>query len=298
MNSWENVKPIAVAVDGSDEALAAVRWAATEALRRGRRLRVVHAYEWPLPRYGPGFGRPEILREAAFRIGTKKVHLAVETAKRVAPGLAVETELVLGTAAPVLRKLSEQACLLVVGSRGLGGFTGLIAGSVAVAMAAHAHCPVVVVRGEVPDPDGPVVVGVDGSEASEAAVALAFDEAAVRGCGLVAVHSWSDVAFPYVPEPGWPLPIDWDPVIEHETELLAERLAGWREKYPQVSVERIITHDRPTRALLDAARDRDAALVAVGGRGRGGFTGLALGSVSQAMIHHAPCPVLIARRGR
>jgi nucleotide-binding universal stress UspA family protein len=298
MNSWENVKPIAVAVDGSDDALAAVRWAAAEAVRRGRRLRVMHAYEWPLPAYGPGFGRLEILREAAERIGIKKVRHAVTLAKQVAPGLAVETELVLGSAARVLQKLSEQACLIVTGSRGLGGFTGLIAGSVAVALAAHAHCPVVVVRGTEPDPHGPIVVGVDGSAASEAAVALAFDEASVRGCGLVAVHSWSDIAFPYIPEPGWPVPIDWEPVIAREKELLAERLAGWCEKYPDVTVERIVHCDRPARALLDAARDRDARLIVVGSRGRGGFTGLALGSVSQAMIHHAPCPVLIARHER
>lgn len=295
MNSWENVKPIAVAVDGSDDALAAVRWAVAEAVLRGRRLRVVHAYEWPLPSYGPGFARPEILREAALRIGTKKVRHAIALAKRVAPGLTVETELVLGSAAPMLRKVSEQACMLVVGSRGLGGFTGLIAGSVAVTMAAHAQCPVVVVRGEEPDLDAPIVVGVDGSAASEAAVALAFDEASVRGCGLVAVHSWSDIVFPYIPEPSWPLPIDWEPVITHESKLLAERLAGWQEKYPEVSVERIVERDRPARSLLDAARDRDARLIVVGSRGRGGFAGLTLGSVSQAMIHHAPCPVLIAR---
>ena len=238
------------------------------------------------------------MREAAERIGSKKVRRAVALAKQTAPGLPVETELVLGTAAPVLRKLSEQACLIVVGSRGLGGFTGLIAGSVAVALAAHAHCPVVVVRGKEPDPDAPIVVGVDGSEASEAAVALAFDEAAVRRCGLVAVHSWSDIAFPYIPEPGWPVPIDWGPVIARENELLSERLAGWQEKYPDVAVEQIVAQDRPARALLDAARDRDARLIVVGSRGRGGFTGLALGSVSQAMIHHATCPVLIARHER
>jgi nucleotide-binding universal stress UspA family protein len=295
MNAMNNVKPIIVAVDGSDSALDAVRWAAAEAVRRDRRLRVVHAYEWPLPPYGPRFVEPTILRETAVAMGVKRLREAAVAVEETAPGLRIEAELRRGAPIPVLRDVSGQGCLLVLGSRGLGGFTGLLAGSVAVALAAHGGCPLVVVRGAEQPADAPffVVVGVDGSEASEAAVELAFDEAAVRGCELVALHAWNDNRFPYAPDDGWPVGVDPEPLVERATELLGERLAGWQEKYPEVTVKRVVEHDRAARALLRVARH--ARLLVVGSRGRGGLAGLTLGSVSQAMIHHAPCPVLVAR---
>jgi nucleotide-binding universal stress UspA family protein len=274
-----SVKPIVVAVDGSDPALRAAGWAAAEARRRGRRLRIVHIYEWPLRVYGPAI------------VDGADLLAALETAADF--GVDAETEVLRGPVVPVLREVSEHAALLVLGSRGLGGFTGLLAGSVSVTLAAHAHCPVVVVRGDEPDPGGPVVVGVDGSPASEEAVALAFDEAAVRGVDLVAVHAWTDTPMPLTPAGGHVPELDWTALAEEAAETLAERLAGWREKYPQVSVRRVVEHDRPAHALLEAATD--AGLLVVGSRGRGGFAGLTLGSVSQAVIHHADCPVIVAR---
>jgi nucleotide-binding universal stress UspA family protein len=205
------------------------------------------------------------------------------------------TEIILGSPVPMLRSFSEQAALLVLGSRGLGGFTGLLAGSVTVALTAHAHCPVAVIRDE-PPAEGPVVVGVDGSPASEAAIGFAFEEAAFRGGELVAVLAWTDAVFPVGPD-GIQYPmIDWTPLAEQAEELLGERLAGWTEKYPEVVVRRRIERDRPAQALIDAANG--AQLLVVGSRGRGGFTGLTLGSVSQAMLHHAPCPIVVARPDR
>src|SRR6266545_533229 len=163
MNSMENVKPILVAVDGSDSALDAARWSAAEAVRRERRLRIVHAYEWPLPSYGPRFVEPTILHEAAVHIGAKRLREAAAAVRKAVPGLKIESEMLRGSPIPVLRDASRQGCLLVLGSRGLGGFNGLLAGSVAVALAAHGDCPVVVVRGSEPALNAPVVVGVDGS---------------------------------------------------------------------------------------------------------------------------------------
>jgi nucleotide-binding universal stress UspA family protein len=284
-------KPVVVAVDGSESALRATRWAAEEAARRGRALRIVHAYQWP-PVAGPTLASFETGFEAVRATAETVVRDALAAVADGASGLRCETEVVLGGTVPTLRSESERAALLVLGSRGLGGFSGLLAGSVTVALAAHGHCPVAVIRDE-PPAEGPVVVGVDGSPASEAAIGFAFEEAALRGCELVAVLAWTDGVFPVGPS-GVEYPvIDWTPFAEQAEELLGERLAGWAEKYPEVVVRRRIERDRPAVALLDAAKD--ARLLVVGSRGRGGFAGLTLGSVSQAVLHHAPCPVVVAR---
>jgi nucleotide-binding universal stress UspA family protein len=155
---------------------------------------------------------------------------------------------------------------------------------------------VAVIRGRhgtanVPE-SGPVVVGVDGSPASELAIAAAFEEASSRRAPLIAVHAWSDVTYEdfygtvrIVPQ--------WESLEEDEERLLAQRLAGWQEKYPDVEIRRVLRRDRPRHALLEAAEK--AQLVVVGSRGRGGFTGMLLGSTSQALVQHAGCPVLVVR---
>ena len=180
---------------------------------------------------------------------------------------------------------------VVVGSRGRGGSTGLVLGSTSTAVAMHASCPVVVVhRGRDLDRGGPVVVGVDGSQLSEAAVAWAFDAAAQRGTGLTAVHAWL---------PPWGLADQWAVVGAGEWEALArsaaatlsESLVGWSDEHPGVVVEERVVQAHPGTALADASRG--AQLVVVGCRGRGGFAGLVLGSVSRAVLHHAGCPVAV-----
>ena len=179
----------------------------------------------------------------------------------------------------------------MLGSRGLGGFRGMFVGSVSAAVCAHGHCPVVVVRGRLPGA-GPVVVGVDGSEAGEAALAFAFEEAACRQVPLVAVHTWVDTSVAET----WsalPIDVDWAAVAEDERRLLAERMAGWQEKYPDVQVRQEVVRDRPVRGLLACAKE--AQLVVVGSRGRHGFRGTGLGSTSQALLHHGECPVAVVR---
>lgn len=293
MNSPDNAMPILVAIDGSDSALHAAHWAAAEATRRGRGLTIVHAYDWPLPHYRPVVVDPGVLHDSIVSTANTTLAAAVTAVSEAAPTLPVTAELVQGPAVTALLDLTRRAELLVLGSRGLGGFTALLVGSVAVALVAHGHCPVVVVRGDAPAPAAPVVVGVDGSPLSESAVVLAFDEAASRGCELVAVHAWADTVVPFGPGGGYANALDWTTMTEQAEELLTESLAGWHEKYPGVTVRRVVLRDQPAGALLDAARD--AQLLVVGSRGRGGFTGLTLGSVSQALIHHSPCPVMIAR---
>jgi nucleotide-binding universal stress UspA family protein len=293
MNSPDNAMPIVVAIDGSDSALRAARWAADEATQRGRKLTIVHAYDWPLPNYRPAVVDPAVLHDSIVSTANTTLAAALATVTDAAPALPVTAEVIRGPAVTALLDQTRRAELLVLGSRGLGGFTGLLIGSVAVELVAHGHCPVVVVRGDPPAPGAPVVVGIDGSPASELAVALAFDKAAARGCDLVAVHTWADTVVLFGLGGGYGQALDWTSLAEEADELLTASLAGWHEKYPGVTVRRVVERDQPTSALLDAARG--AQLLVVGSRGRGGFTGLTLGSVSQALIHHSPCPVMIAR---
>jgi nucleotide-binding universal stress UspA family protein len=279
--------PVVVGVDGSASALAAVDLAAAEASRRRCPLHVVHAFLWPYLQasLGPSpLGPPDGgLRNEAERL----VAEAVARARAAAPDTPVHGEVVTGEAAAVLRTCS--ASLLVVGDRGLGGFTGLLVGSVAVQLAAHASCPVLVARGAA-DPSAPVLLGADGSPANDPAVGFAFEEAALRGVPLVALHAWTH---PVATAPGDMLPLVYDAadVETEEARVLAEALAGWCDKYPDVAVRRDLVRGGARKTLIDATEL--AQLMVVGTRGRGGFTGLLLGSVSQAVLHHANCPVAV-----
>jgi nucleotide-binding universal stress UspA family protein len=283
--------PVVVGVDGSTEALLAVDVGATLAAERSRPLRIVHAFIWPELRVplGPAPGAPSDsgLRADADRI----VSAAVDRARDRLAGAAVTAQVVTGAATPVLLEEAETAALVVVGSRGLGGFSGLLVGSVAVQLAAHAACPVVVAKGQ-PDRAGDVVVGVDGSPKGEPAIGFAFEAASVSGARLTAVHAFQ---FPVHGEPGDMLPLvyDADQLAEEEAAVLGEAIAGWRERYPDVVVRSLVVRSRPTRALVSASEQ--ARLLVVGTRGRGGFTGLLLGSVSHGVLHHAACPVAIVR---
>ncbi|MBC3191137.1 universal stress protein [Pseudonocardia sp. C8] len=282
--------PVVVGVDGSASALDAVRWAAGEAAARRVGLRLVAVFT-PLPRSPRhDLGLAARYREHAVEELRGQLTSAAGVVTAAAPEVTVETDLRTGYPAPVLVEESHGASLTVVGSRGLGGFSGLLVGSVAVAIAAHGGSPVLVVRGDRgPDAALPVVLGVDGSPAGESAVGIAFELAARRSVPLRAVHAWSDTA---VGQDGAVL-IDRQTLETEEREVLAERLAGWAQKFPDVDVQRVVVRDRPAHALVEEAAG--AAVVVVGSRGRGGLTGLLLGSVGQALLHHADSPVLIAR---
>jgi nucleotide-binding universal stress UspA family protein len=281
-------RPVVVGVDGSPSSLDALDVAAEEARLRRVPLRIVHAFVWPylgVPLGPSPFGPPEGgLQNQALRI----VDEAVERALKVAPGVDVDGEVLTGGGAALLVAESRTARMVVVGDRGLGGFTGLLIGSVAVQLAAHAQCPVLVVRGQ-SHPSGPVVVGVDGSPEASGAVMQAFEEAWLREARLVALHAWLD---PVAREPGDMLPLvhDVDQVRNEEARGLAEAVAGCREEYPDVTVREELVRGPARAALIDASVE--AQLLVVGTRGRGGIRGLLLGSVSQAVLHHAQCPVL------
>jgi nucleotide-binding universal stress UspA family protein len=291
MSTSRQGSPVVVGVDGSEPALSAVRWAAQEAARRRVPLRVVIAFEWT---HDHALGQVALgarYRDIMLGIAREQLADAVEVAEHEQPALEVQPQLVVGYPIPVLTEEARRAQLVVIGDRGLGGVTGLLVGSVAVALGAHAECPTVVVRGEAEPPDAasPVVVGVDGSPTSAAALAFAFDAAAARKVPLVAVHTWWDLLV----DPSLAPLLDWDAIEDDERQVLAERLAGWGEKYPDVPVERLVTREHPSRALVE--QSRRAQLVVVGSRGRGGVAGLVLGSVSHAVLHRAHCPVAVVR---
>jgi nucleotide-binding universal stress UspA family protein len=190
----------------------------------------------------------------------------------------------------VLVEASRKSQIVVTGSRGLGAVGRILLGSVSAGLVNHAHCPVAVIHGfdePAAASEAPILLGVDGSPASEQATALAFDEASRRNVPLLALHAWSDVAvFPA-------LGMDWHKYEDQGREILGERLAGWQEQYPEVTVRRRLYCDRPAHWLIEVSRH--AQLVIVGSRGRGGFAGMLLGSVSSAVAQSAYAPVIVVR---
>ncbi|HVW43247.1 MAG TPA: universal stress protein [Amycolatopsis sp.] len=283
--------PVVAGIDGSPGSRRALLWAADEAARRHAPLAIVHAFGVPDAFYGESLP-PRDWLDARSAESEDLLRASAEAATAQHPGLTVRTESSLDAPIPLLLQRSGAARMLVVGSAGRGFFGDLLSGSVAGALAAHARCPFAVVRGEDRDDEAPVVVGVDGSPANQPALALAFEEAALRGVPLVALHSWSDSDSGQVFSASRAA-LDFEPLREAETRVLAESLAGWREKFPDVTVRRVAEQDRPRHQLLEWSSR--ARLVVVGSRGRGGFRGLLVGSTTYALLHHASCPVLIAR---
>ncbi|GAA3412962.1 universal stress protein [Streptosporangium vulgare] len=277
---------IVVGVDGSQAALAAVGWAAREATARDGALSIVHAMPpWPLEiseedRYAE-VGR--WMREGA----TSMLDAALERARQEGPRVEARTRLLGGDPRTILIESAADAELLVVGNQGLGGFTGMLLGSVALGVTGRAACPVAVVRAPAIPPGGEVVVGVDGSAAGADALGFAFAEASLRGTGLRAVHAWSRPI-----AGGGPFALRAaEETAEAERRLLAEALAGWSERYPDVKVTEQLEHGHPARVLAEASAH--AGLLVVGSRGRGELAGLLLGSVSHSLLHHATCPLVV-----
>ncbi|NJP33998.1 universal stress protein [Micromonospora thermarum] len=293
MNS-ANGAAVVVGVDGSEQALRAVRLAAVEAARRNRPLRVVHGFIWPLlhvPVDAPPGGPPGAgIRHQAEQL----VAAAVAEAEATVPDLRVSGEIIDGEAAAVLLGESPTAVMIVLGDRGLGGFAALVVGSVAVQVATYADCPVLVARGS-DHPDGPVVVGVDGSEVSRLAVEFAAEEAALRDAELVALHAYRH---PVSAGPGdmQPLVYDESELRDEEQRVLAESLTGLGDRWPDLTIRRATTRGRPARMLTEASRQ--AQLLVVGGQGHSELAGLLLGSVSHSVLHHADCPVAVVRAPR
>ena len=272
-----------------------MRRALDEGRRRAAPVRLVYVLEWPV-HIDPIAQRPVGWPDSQFHRDSEAiVEDAVAGAARSDPDVVLRSVVLEGPAAATLCELSTQARMIVLGHRGHGGFSGLLLGSVSLAVAAHAQCPVVVVRGASSPDEGrdlPVAVGVDDSVTARLALGFAFEEAASRGVDLVAVRAWHPPPAPWRTD-ARPLVLDADELDTAERHALHESLEPWQSKYPAVHATTRLWPGSPSHALVTVSGQ--AQLVVVGSRGRGGFAGLLLGSVSQQLLHHAHCAVAIVR---
>jgi nucleotide-binding universal stress UspA family protein len=283
---------ILVCIDGSAASDAAVAWATREAIMRHLPITLMHA----VPPVVVGWPVGQLYADMPGWQEESGQHVVDQARKTLSANLGeseppeMRTEMVYSSVVQALTDASKDAWIIVAGGQGLGAVGRLLLGSVTTALLHHAHCPVAVIHTDEdasPDANAPVLVGIDGSPASESAIALAFDEASRRGVELVALHAWSDVGvFPM-------LGMDWRDSEAKGQEILAERLAGWQEQYPDVSVKRLIFCDKPSRWLVQESER--AQLVVLGSHGRGGYAGMLLGSVSSHVAHLATVPVIVVR---
>ncbi|GAA4397674.1 universal stress protein [Tsukamurella soli] len=287
---------ILAGVDGSPAASRAVTWAAAEAHSRGVALLLATVIDIGTE-YSPYAGVTEELYGRMQEDARNALAAAEQQVVEQFPAVPTSVVVKSGPPAAGLITLSRDALLTVVGATGRGRFSSILLGTVALALVTSDSCPVAVIRGvgedDVVPQTGPVVLGIDGTKGSDAAIRWAFDEASRRATTLTAVHTWTDrttaTARVYAPQTGK----DYDAADAEHSEILAERLAGWQEKYPDVTVRRVMTPGEAADTLLTHARG--AQLVVVGSRGHGDATGVVFGSVSRMLIHHSPCPVLVAR---
>lgn len=300
----DEVRPIVVGVDGSEDSIRAARWAVAEAKLRDRPVELVHAYTWPVPTVPlapPPVDWTEtslrqaaeaVLADALAKVRTNDVY---GRAAKAGGGVSVTGAAHPGPAAYTLLNQARRAEMVVVGHRGRGGFAALLLGSVAATVAAHAETAVAVVR---PYADGAaahglVLVGADGSPASGLAVGFAFDEAQRRGVPVGVLRAWRPPTQFWSAEAHPPGHVHPEEIESAQARSLQDWVRPWQERHPRVEVRWMLTVEQPAAALVEAARE--ASLVVVGSRGHGGFAGLLLGSVSQQLINHAPCPVVVVR---
>jgi nucleotide-binding universal stress UspA family protein len=284
---------IIVGADGSPASDAAVGWAAHDAVIRGIPLTLMRVENPAAPTWSQA---PLLEKLAGWQEAEGRSILA--NALKIAHDVAgnnlripINTEFISSATVPTLVDLSNDAELIVVGTDGRGALTRGLLGSVSSGLVRHAHCPVAVIHEEdsrIRHPaQAPVLVGIDGSPVSELATAIAFDEASRRHVNLIALHAWSDRET--IELPG----VDWSAVKAEEERLLAEALAGWQGRYPDVTVQKLLVCDRPARALVETSDS--AQLVVVGSHGRNACTRTLLGSVSNAVVQSVRTPVIVAR---
>ncbi|WP_189816185.1 universal stress protein [Streptomyces olivaceoviridis] len=283
--------PLVVGVDGSDSSLAAVDWAVDEAARHGLPLRLAHASLWEsYEGVQPSFTRD---RPADKVMAEHIVASCVERARHRNPEVKVSGGVLAEDAVSALLRAGPEAFALVTGSRGRGGIAGMLLGSVSLAVAARAVCPVVVVRGADPNRRealGRVVVGVGDATGSAAAVRFAVREAEVRGCALTAVRAWCHPSQE---------PVDHMLIADDAARLREERASTYLDdalreaarKHPQVDVRRQPLEGPAHRVLLRASAEAD--LIVVGAQRRHGYFGLQLGRVAHTLLHHSDCPVAV-----
>ena len=282
--------PVVVGIDGSEAAAAAARFGMDEARRRSAPLHLVTAVPRPSDRLAALL--PDAHVTSLVQVAQSIAQTTVDALGAEAGDVPVITRVVVGHAVDVLGAGSAEAQLIVLGSRGAGGMVGVLLGSTASRVVAQACCPVAVL------PDDPdvlvrdrrtVVVGVEGREGDEDVLAVAFAEAATRATDLLVVHAWQEVVLDVPLRTVSPL-ADWAGVVADEERVLAEALAGWRDKEPDVPVREAVVRDRTAPALVAASMT--AELLVMGHR-----TGRFLGSTTQSVLNRASCPAVVVPIG-
>ena len=278
-------RPVVVGVDGSEESLRAVEWAAVEAGRRRSPLRIVSAPAIPPRMHAHAF--PVTVASTLREISGRALGAAVTRAEEIAPGLLVDTDLLSGAPALALAECGSGASMLVVGARGAGGFAAMILGSVSRYAATHTPCPVVVVRQETMAVHREITIGIRDPQDTTEALAFAFEEAALRNAELVAIHAW----YWFPPGDATPQPADPQQVSAGAAARLAEALNGWRSKYPEVRVRHEVVHCHPARVLASYSARSD--LVVLGRHATPSGAGPGIGSIQHAVLNHATGPVAV-----
>ena len=282
---------IVIGVDGSPGGTSALQWGLALAEQRHAPVRLVHAFAPGMSDLRIGGGNDIGLVGDALAAARDLLEQALEQATSRHPALSIISRLVDDAAASALIEESREAAVIVLGAHGARGFSNLVAGSTTMNVASHAHCTVVAVpTGLTNASEGKgIVVGVDGSEVTKAAIGFAFHEAASTGQAVIAVHAWADpVTMSSMTAPNAQ---DMAGYSRAREEALTEMLAPWREEHPDVVVTLRVVREHPVHALA-AAADR-ARLLVVGCRGRGVVRTMILGSVSHGVLHLATCPVAV-----
>jgi nucleotide-binding universal stress UspA family protein len=274
-------KFILVGVDEAPESQIALRWAVQAAAARGTAVRVVRAYLDQVAQW-PAIGAEGYIPPSQAGVQLTALDADVEFVRDRLGYENCSGWLANLPAANAILAEAPQAELVVLGSKVNSKLGAAVLGSVATAVTAKSPSPVVVVRGT--SAEGPVLVGRDGSADSDAALLFGFEEAARSGSKLQVVYCWQTQGHNEA---------SIDKVEELLREWLAESLAPYRDKYPEVSLRADVVAGRPAAVLTE--RSSSCSLVVVGSRGRGGVAGLLLGSVSQNLLHHAHCPVAVVR---
>jgi nucleotide-binding universal stress UspA family protein len=286
-------KPIVVGVDFSDCSQRAAYWAAAEATQLNAPLRLVHAYTLPVSGYPGSYPIPD-LAGGLRAVGRALLDETEQTLHRAYPEVHLTTVLAHGDPAKILERESRDAYLTVVGAGHTGRLTNAVLGSVALTIASTGSAPVAVIhQNDSIDGVAPIVVAVDGTPTSDEALAFAFEFAAASKADLIALQvSWFDSAVDAA-IPALRLVVDPLEVVSKEWERLAEQVASWHEKYPDVAVKPVVKRGRATPLLLQYSRG--ARLMVVGSRGLGGFAGMFIGSTSHALVAKSWCPVIVVR---
>lgn len=285
--------PVVVGVDGSEESLRAVEWAALEARRHRAPLRIVSVPAL-LPRQRTRTQAPETVAARLQGASCRALDEAIARSGEVAPRQHIDVDLLAGPPALVVTQSGSGALMLVVGARGSGGFAAMTLGSVSRYAAMQARCPVVVVREETSAVHREIVVGIRDPRDTDATLAYAFDEASLRGATLIAVHSWNwfrSALSDHASSGNATGQLADAQHVAAEADLnLSEVLRAWRDKYPEVTVWQDVVRDHPAHVLASYSARADLVVI---GRHDGTGSHSAIGGIQHALLNHARGPVAI-----